>query len=65
MATAQFGVRAAEILFVSSNGWDVAGAAAFGFETVWINRTGAPRERLPHGPAHTFADLRPLTELLA
>jgi 2-haloacid dehalogenase len=34
--------------FVSSNGWDVAGARAFGFTSFWVNRSGAPLER--HGP---------------
>jgi len=34
--------------FVSSNGWDVAGAKAFGFTSFWVNRSGAPLER--HGP---------------
>lgn len=47
----------AEIAFFSSNGWDVAGAAAFGFKTIWINRAGAAPERLPKGPDHSFADL--------
>jgi 2-haloacid dehalogenase len=35
-----------EILFISSNGWDVCGAAWFGFTTFWLNRAGLPRERL-------------------
>jgi len=34
--------------FVSSNGWDVVGAKAFGFTAIWVNRSGAPKER--HGP---------------
>jgi 2-haloacid dehalogenase len=34
--------------FVSSNGWDVAGAKAFGFTSIWVSRAGAPLER--HGP---------------
>jgi len=46
-----------EIAFFSSNGWDVAGAAAFGFNTIWVNRTGAAAERLPKGPAHVLPDL--------
>jgi 2-haloacid dehalogenase len=41
-----FGVAAAEMLFVSSNGWDIAGAKAFGYWTCWCNRTGAPMESL-------------------
>lgn len=32
------------ISFQSSNRWDIAGAASFGFHTVWINRTGEPDE---------------------
>ncbi|WP_414471720.1 haloacid dehalogenase type II [Microvirga sp. M2] len=33
-----------EIVFVSSNRWDVAGAAAFGFTAIWVNRLGLPDE---------------------
>ena len=40
------GVAAGELLFVSSNGWDVAGAKAFGYQAVWCNRMGAPEEEL-------------------
>ena len=32
------------VSFQSSNRWDVAGAARFGFRTVWINRGGQPDE---------------------
>jgi 2-haloacid dehalogenase len=40
------GVAADELLFVSSNGWDVAGAKAFGYRVAWCNRLGAPEEQL-------------------
>ncbi len=40
------GIPAGELLFVSSNGWDVAGAKAFGYRVAWCNRTGAPAEEL-------------------
>jgi 2-haloacid dehalogenase len=39
-----FHVAPEAVTFVSSNRWDVAGAAAFGFRTVWLNRTGLPDE---------------------
>ncbi len=47
-----------EILFVSSNGWDAAGAQWYGYVSFWVNRTGAPMERLGVEPAHgrTLAD---------
>lgn len=35
---------ATEIAFVSANAWDAGGAAAFGFRTFWIDRTGQPPE---------------------
>jgi len=41
-----FGVAAREMLFVSSNAWDVAGAKAFGYLTCWCNRAKAPMEAL-------------------
>ena len=41
------GVTADEICFLSSNAWDVCGAAHFGFQVAWINRFSQPVERLP------------------
>jgi 2-haloacid dehalogenase len=52
------------ILFVSSNGWDIAGAAAFGFETCWVNRSAAALERLGQEPGRTIHSLAQLPELL-
>jgi 2-haloacid dehalogenase len=40
------GIAAGELLFVSSNAWDVAGAKAFGYQVAWCNRIGAPEENL-------------------
>ena len=37
---------AGELLFVSSNAWDVAGAKAFGYQVALCNRTTAPAEEL-------------------
>jgi 2-haloacid dehalogenase len=51
------------VLFVSSNGWDAAGAAAYGFATVWVNRAGEPMDRLPARPAHVLADLTTIPDL--
>jgi 2-haloacid dehalogenase len=36
--------------FVSSNGWDALGAKSFGFRVYWINRAGAPVDRLGFQP---------------
>jgi 2-haloacid dehalogenase len=57
MVGARFGCGADEVLFVSSNGWDAAGAAGYGFLTVWVNRDGAPMDRLYAEPLHILPDL--------
>lgn len=54
----------ADIVFLSSNAWDVAGAAAFGFRVIWVNRFGHAPERLPAGPEAELRTLSPLPDLV-
>jgi 2-haloacid dehalogenase len=58
------GVAPAKVCFLSSNCWDAHGAAHFGFATVWINRGGAPDDRLPGAPVAELRDLSRLPCLL-
>jgi 2-haloacid dehalogenase len=60
LVPAALGLRASEIAFVSSNRWDVAGAAAFGFPCVWVNRLGLPDEYPDHPPVRVVASLTEL-----
>ena len=60
LAVKRLGVAADRIGFVSSNCWDALGAKAFGFKVFWINRTGAPLDRLgprPDAILKAFGDL--------
>jgi 2-haloacid dehalogenase len=50
-----------DIGFVSSNCWDALGAKSFGFSVYWINRSGAPVDRLGVQPDRI---VRGLDELL-
>lgn len=59
-----FGCAKNEVLFVSSNGWDAAGAAGYGFRTVWVNRAGEPVDRLFAKPHHILTDLTGIPDLL-
>ena len=54
------GIAANELLFVSSNAWDVAGAKAFGYRVAWCNRLGAPAEHLGVQADHVIATLAEL-----
>lgn len=57
MAVDQLSCPAQSICFMSSNAWDVAGAANFGFRVLWVNRFGQTAERLPGKPAGEITDL--------
>jgi 2-haloacid dehalogenase len=59
------GVPPGQVMFVSSNAWDAAGAAAFGFPVTWVNREDAPFERLGVSPQLIVSDLTGLAEELA
>lgn len=59
----RFGCARNEVLFVSSNGWDAAGASGYGFVTTWVNRAVEPMDRLPWRPAHVLSDLTTIPQL--
>ncbi|WP_371223284.1 haloacid dehalogenase type II [Roseovarius sp. 2305UL8-3] len=61
----RFGCVRDEVLFVSSNGWDAAAAAGYGFTTAWVNRAGEPMDRLPAKPGTVLSDLTGIPELAA
>ena len=44
LVTDHFKCEPLDVLFVSSNRWDIMGAKAFGFRTAWINRGKLPDE---------------------
>jgi 2-haloacid dehalogenase len=53
-----------EILFAAFGAWDAAGAKAFGYPTVWVNRFNQPAEELGIHPDRIVADLSGLLELV-
>jgi len=57
LVTNRFGVKPAEVIFVSSNRWDVMGAAAFGFRPLWVNRAQMPDEYTEQPPMRVVPDL--------
>ena len=46
----RFDCKPSDVTFFSSNNWDVSGAGAFGFKTIWVNRTGVAWDNLPGKP---------------
>lgn len=64
MVGARFDCTKDDVLFVSSNGWDAAGASGYGFETAWVNRASDPMDRLPHTPKHVLRNLTTIPEMM-
>ena len=62
LAATRTKLERAAIGFASSNGWDICGAASFGFRTFWVNRAGAPPEVLGFLPDATLSSLAELVQ---
>ena len=63
LVTDRFAVNPSQVTFVSSNRWDVMGAAAFGFRCVWVNRSGMPNEYAAFQPATVISNLSGLLSI--
>jgi 2-haloacid dehalogenase len=63
LATQALAMAPRDIVFVSSNRWDVMGATAFGFKCIWVNRAGMPDEYPEFAPAAVVRELSALAAL--
>ncbi len=63
LVTTRFRAFPEAISFQSSNRWDAAGASAFGFRAVWINRFNLPEEYHDIKPAAVLPNLSGLLNL--
>ena len=57
LAVSGLNVPKERIGFVSSNCWDALGARSYGFSSYWINRSGAPLDRLGVQPGRMLKSL--------
>lgn len=60
LAVRHLGCAPHEIVFLSANGFDVAGAKTFGFTVCWVNRAGVVLDELdvvPDATVRTLAEL--------
>ena len=64
-AASALAAKPEEVVFVSSNRWDVMGAAAFGLRPLWVNRAKMPEEYAEYQPVREIADLTGLASLAA
>ncbi len=60
LAAERLAVKPSGIIFVSSNRWDVMGAASFGFDAFWVNRARLPDEYAELATPRQIPDLAAL-----
>jgi 2-haloacid dehalogenase len=65
LVTDAFTIKPPDVVFVSSNRWDVMGAQAFGFRPFWVNRAKMPDEYADAPPLHVIADLSAVASIAA
>ena len=65
LGTQALGLPAAQVVFVSSNGWDALGATWFGYQTLWVNRYQLPTEEIGPPPQRTGHSLRDVLAFFA
>jgi 2-haloacid dehalogenase len=61
LVTAHFKCEPGDVIFVSSNRWDVMAATSIGFRALWINRAKMPDEYPDFPPERVLSDLNALT----
>ncbi|XEC94371.1 haloacid dehalogenase type II [Paenibacillus tarimensis] len=64
LAPANLGFRREEILYVSGNAWDAAGAKTYGLTVCWVNRTNTVFDELDVRPDLIVRDLSQLADVL-
>jgi 2-haloacid dehalogenase len=52
------------VLFFSSNAWDMHAASNYGFKTIWVNRFNTKLERLPGKPIDIVNSLDKIDEII-
>ena len=60
----KYNIKKDEILFLSSNTWDVSGGGNYGYNSVWVNRNKNIFDNLDYQPLDEIHDLSELLEII-
>ena len=60
----KMGVNKQNVLFFSSNAWDMHAASNYGFKTIWVNRFDSTLEKLPGKPDQIINSLEQIEKIL-
>ena len=60
----KYNLQKNEIVFLSSNTWDISGAGNYGYNSVWVNRNNNIFDNLDYKPIHKIKSLVQLLEII-
>ena len=63
LPTKRYKINANEIIFLSSNTWDVSGGGNFGYNSIWVNRNKAQFDILDYHPKNEIGNLSQLLDI--
>jgi 2-haloacid dehalogenase len=60
----KYQIQKNEVVFLSSNTWDVSGGGIYGYNSIWVNRNNNIFDNLDYVPKHQIKDLGKLLDII-
>jgi len=60
----KYQINAGEVVFLSSNTWDVSGGGNYGYNAIWVNRNKDIFDNLDYKPKDEVSDLTQVLEIV-
>jgi len=64
MPVKKYKIKTDEVIFLSTNTWDVSGGGNYGFNAIWVNRNKNTFDNLDYKPKNEISDLTQLLEIV-
>ena len=60
----KYGIKKNEVIFLSSNTWDVSGGGNYGYQAIWVNRNKNVFDYLDYKPKNQINSLKGLLDII-
>ena len=60
----KYNISKNEVIFLSSNTWDVSGGGNFGYKSIWVNRNNNIFDNLDYSPEYELKNLKNLLDII-
>ena len=60
----KYGIKKNEVIFLSSNTWDVSGGGNYGYQSIWVNRNRDVFDYLDFKPKNQINSLKGLLDII-